>query len=496
MIDVTGTISNDSGPANPGTRRIVIVGGGIAGLAAAHRITELDARSEIVLLESSDRIGGILRTDVHDGYLIEQGADSFITSLPWAVDLCGRVGLQDQLLRTEERLRRTFVVCRGRLQPVPAGFLLMSPTQLWPILTTPVLSWRGKARLACELFIPRRRAAAEESLASFARRRLGREVFERLVQPLVGGIYSADPEKLSLAATMPRFIEAERQHRSLTLAARRNGVSSEIADRKSSGARYSLFVAPREGMESLAKAVAAHLPLGTLRLGQHVESVSRADDNRWNVHIQGHSDPLNANGLILCASTPVSAKLLARVDAELSTQLKKIPHAGIAIVSLAFRQEQISRPISGFGFVVPAIEGRRILAASISSNKFAGRAPDGHVLIRAFIGGACQDELLHKSDDELRQIAIRELVDLLGILGAPSLSQVARWDSVMPQYHLGHLELVESIRSRVAALPGLALAGNAFDGVGIPQVIRSGESAAESLLASQAQQFEPATGRI
>ena len=487
---------NDSGSAGEAPRRIVVVGGGIAGLSAAHRISELDPRAEIALLESSNRVGGILRTEVRDGYLIEQGADSFITTLPWAVDLCRRVGLQDELLRTDERLRRTFVVRQGRLKPVPAGFLLMSPTQLWPILTTPVLTWRGKVRLACERFIPRRRATAEESLASFARRRLGREAYERLVQPLVGGIYSADPEKLSLAATMPRFIEAERQHRSLALAARRSGASSEMTDRQSSGARYSQFVAPREGMESLAKAVAARLPPGTVRLGQYVESISRAADNSWNVHIRGHSHPLNASGLILCASTPITAELLAGIDAQLSAQLNRIPHAGMAIVSLGYRQEQITRPIAGFGFVVPTVENRSILAASISSNKFDGRAPAGYVLIRVFIGGAIQEKLLRNSDDELCQFGTDELVDLLGIAGSPAISQVTRWRSVMPQYHLGHLELVDSIHSRVAKLPGLALAGNGFDGVGIPQVIRSGEAAAEAVLKSRTQYPGPASGRI
>ena len=458
-----------------------MVGGGIAGLAAAHRLTELDPTIDVKLLESTSRLGGILRTDSQDGFLIEHGADSFITTLPWGLDLCKRVGLESELIRTESRLRRTFVVRGGRLRPVPSGFLLMSPTRLGPMLTTRVLSPLGKFRLAGEMFVPRRRDDSDESLASFARRRLGREVYERLVQPLVAGIYSADPEKLSLAATMPRFIDAERRSGSLIRAARRGGPANEAADPSSSGARYSQFVAPRGGMEALARAVGAKLPPGMLQLNQRVDSITRAG-NQWELRIQDEPEPVMADGVVLSPSTPVAAKLLANVDAELSSLLIKIPHAGMAIVSLGYRQEQITRSIAGFGFVVPAIEGRKVIAASISSNKFEGRAPDGHVLIRVFIGGACQAELLDLTDAEVERIAMEELHNLMGVHGSPVLVQTARWRDVMPQYHLGHLELVKSIQSRLLTLPGLALAGNAYEGVGIPQVIRSGETAAEAVL--------------
>ena len=463
------------------SRRVVIVGGGIAGLAAAHRLAELDPAIELTLLESTDRLGGILRTDSRGGFLVEQGADSFITTLPWGIDLCKRIGIESELIRTDGRLRRTYVVRRGKLLPVPRGFLLMSPSRLWPMLASSVLSVRGKSRLLAERFVPRRRGTSDESLASFARRRLGHEVYERLVQPLVAGIYSADPERLSLAATMPRFIEAERRHGSLIRAARRDGSTSEAADPDSSGARYSQFVAPRDGMERLVKAIVAKLPPAAIQLNRHVESLAR-HGHAWEVRVRGSNEPIRTDGVILSPSAPVAARLLAKVDADLSAQAAGIEHAGMAIVSLAYRQEQIARPVAGFGLVVPAIERRKIIAASISSNKFEGRAPARHVLVRVFIGGACQAELLDLSDAELEAIAMNELHDLLGASGTPVFAQVARWRDVMPQYHLGHLDRVESIQSRVAVLQNLALAGNAYEGVGIPQVIRSGEAAAETIL--------------
>ncbi|HEV3416993.1 MAG TPA: protoporphyrinogen oxidase [Pirellulales bacterium] len=465
------------------SRRIAVIGGGIAGLAAAHRLLELDPLVRVTIYEASDRLGGSLHTVSRDGFLVEQGADSFITNVPWGVDLCRRIGLGDELIGTNPEERRAFVVRRGRLRPVPDGFVLMAPSRIWPVVTTPILSPLGKLRLAWEYFIPPRASDGDESLASFVRRRLGREAFERLVQPLVAGIYTADPEKLSLAATLPRFQEMERLHGGLIRAALRGNsapsdgpINHAVDQEPASGARYALFVTPRGGLSSIVSAITARLPAGTVRLNTAVERIVR-DGNRWRL-----SD-VEFDAVIVAAPATIASRLLADVDGELATELSAIENAGAVVVSMAFDRQQIRHPLDGFGFVVPAIERRRILSASFSSVKFPGRAPADKALIRTFVGGACQRELVDLSDADLEQFVSEELGDLLGITGQPLWTMIARWSQSMPQYHLGHLDRVARIEARARALPGLALAGNAYRGVGIPQAIHSGEEGAARLLA-------------
>jgi oxygen-dependent protoporphyrinogen oxidase len=492
-------------------KQIAVIGGGISGLAAALRATELAPGAQVTLFEAADRLGGSLETVRQDGFLIEKGADSFITTEPWALDLCRRIGFAEQLIPTNPEYRGAMVVARGRLQRVPDGFLLMAPNRLWPVLRSPIMSFFGKVRLGGEFFVKRRRPedgeVDDESVASFARRRLGREAYERLVQPLVGGIYTADPEKLSLAATLPRFLDMERQHGSLIRGARAAGRSqgSDIRNEeelqterrqqaglnkhKDSGARYSMFVAPREGLSSLVDAMAARLPNACVRLKTAVERIEKVG-SLWSV-VSGQLAPDSASvggrlplydGVILATSASVAAKLLTSVDAPLASELAAIEYAGSAVVALGYDREQIAHPLESFGFVVPVVERRRILSASFSSVKFPGRAEPGKVLIRVFLGGALQPETLSLPEDELRRTAEEELRELLGIRGSPCLSELFRWPASMPQYHLGHLERVRKIKNRLSQLSGLALAGNAYEGVGIPQCIRSGEQAAERIV--------------
>lgn len=463
-------------------QRIAVIGGGLAGLAATNRLRELSPSAEVTLLEAGGRLGGVIETVRQDGYLIERGADSFITNIPWALDLCRRIGFADQLIPTDAAHRGASVVAHGKLQPVPEGFLLMAPKQMRSVLASPILSWPGKIRLACEWFVKPRRDLGDESVASFARRRLGREAFERLVQPLVGGIYTADPEKLSLAATLPRFIEMEKRHGGLIRAMRAEKNSSDPVS-QDSGARYSLFVTPRDGLSSFIDAIAARLPTQCIWLNTAVERISR-ENGKWRVStVSGDTGEL-FDAVVLATPTAVCARVLSDVDHALADELRAIEYAGTAIVVLAYDRAQIKQPLDSFGFVVPAIERRRILSASFSSVKFPGRAPDGKALIRVFLGGALQPEMLELSDDELRSVAHEELCDLLNVTGEPELSHVFRWPGSMPQYHLGHVERIQRIHDRLKALPGLALAGNAYEGVGIPQTIRSGELAAESVLSN------------
>ncbi len=469
-------------------RHFVVIGGGITGLAASLRLSTLAPETRLTFLEAGERLGGVLQTVERDGFLIERGADNFITTAPSALELCNQVGLADSdLLSTDERLRQAFVVRHGRLHPIPAGFLLMVPGRIWPLLASGVLSPWGKLRALAEYFVPPRTEPGDESLASFARRRLGREAFERLVQPLVGGIYTADAEKLSLAATMPRFLEMERTWGGL-IRAHRHGAGQAGVDAASSGTRYSMFMTPRAGLSSLVAACAARLPAGSIRLQSRVTSLERSGEG-WRVITagpDGRSESLEADGVILALPAPAAGRLLQTVQLDLAGELDRIAYAGAAVVSLGYRREQITHPLSGFGFVVPEIEQRSILAASFSSLKFPGRAPAGHVLVRVFIGGACHPELAGRDDAELTEMARRELSSLLGARGQPVVCDIARWPTSMAQYHLGHIERIERIERLVAVVPGLALAGNAYHGVGISQCIISGRQAAERVLAAHA----------
>ena len=463
------------------TRRIAVIGGGISGLAAALRLVELAPSARVTIFEASNRVGGVLDTIRRDGYLIERSADMFTTKDPWALDLCRRVGLEDQLLNTNEAFRRAFVVHRGKLVPVPEGFTLMSPARMLPVLKTPLLSWRGKARLAWERCVPMRRDNSDESLQDFATRRLGREVYDRLVQPLIGGIYTADPTKLSMQAAMPEFVAMEKEFGNLT-----RGVREKATKTKSegTGARYGMFLGLRDGMSSLVDAVVRHLPDGCLQLNSAVQSVRR-HGNYWQVEVAKTSQTSairtrhEFDALILATRAPHAAALLREVDVRLADELASIQYASAAVPILGYRRNQIIHPLDGFGFVVPIVEKRQILSGSFTSVKFPGRAPDDRVLFRVFIGGACQDELVRLSDSELYKIAQRELAELLGIHGEPQVRELVRWNHAMPQYHLGHLDRTAKIEQIVSNLPAFALAGNAYRGVGIPCCVRSGELAAE-----------------
>ncbi len=453
-----------------------MVGGGIAGLAAAHRVRERDPACRVIVLEAGDRLCGSVATERAGGYLIEHGADSFLTEKPWAMDLARRLGLDAALVRTRDEERRTFVVHAGRLHPLPDGFLMMAPTKLWPLVTTGLFSPSGKLRMALDLVLPRRAATDDESLDAFVRRRLGAEALERVAQPLVGGIYTADPTRLSLAATMPRFIEMERRHRSVILAMRRQAKAASARD---SGARWSLFASFRDGMQTLVDALARRLPEGAVRLGAHVAALARGGNGEWRVELAG-GEAIDAAHVVLTTPAFVSADLVRPHDPTLADLLAGIAYASSAIVTLAYARSQVAHALDGFGFVVPAIEGRRIIAGSFTSVKYEGRAPAGQALLRVFAGGALAAHLATLPDAELVAIAEQELAALLGVRGAPALVRVARHLRAMPQYEVGHLARVAAIEAATARLGGLAVAGSAYRGVGVPDCVHSGERAIDA----------------
>ncbi|HXG03926.1 MAG TPA: protoporphyrinogen oxidase [Candidatus Binatia bacterium] len=472
--------------------RLVVVGGGIAGLAAAHRALELarerDLGLDLALLEACGRLGGTIETERAGGYLVEAGPDAFLTEKPAALALCRRLGLEARLIGTDERFRRVWVWRAGRLHPVPEGFYLLAPARLRPFLTSRLFSWRGKARMALDLVLPRRPAGEDESLAAFVRRRLGREALERVAQPLAAGIYSADPEDLSLQATMPRFLELERTHRSLVLGLRRAGRAARAGE-TASGARFGLFASLTGGMGELIEALGARLPAGSVHLGRRVVEVAR-EAGGWRVRTED-GQAWEADQVVLAVEAHAAGRLLRYVDPPLATLLQVIPYASSVTIALGYRRADVPHPMDGFGFVVPRTEGRDLLACTFASVKFPGRAPDGHVLLRGFLGGALQPEVLERDDAELIARARRDLRDALGITAEPVLTRLRRHPAAHPQYAVGHLVTVEAIERRLAALPGLHLAGAAYRGVGVADCVRSGEAAAEAALAGPAR-FSPA----
>jgi oxygen-dependent protoporphyrinogen oxidase len=467
-------------------RRIIVIGGGIAGLAAAHRLIELKQEKsldfEILLLEASARLGGVIATERVGEFLIEAGPDSFITEKPWALKLCERLELVSRLVSTQAGHQKIYVVHRGQLVPLPEGFFLLAPTRFWPFVRTPLFSWAGKLRLASELLLPRGNSAIDESLGSFVRRRFGAEALERVAQPLVAGIYAADPDELSLAATMPRFLEMERKQRSVIYAM----WSAERKRRRErgSGARWSLFVTLAGGMGELVATIAQRLPEGCTRLNSRGAALSFDNQQKiWRIALDGN-ETLQARAVVLATPAFRTAELLGSVAPRAAAQLREIPYASNATVNLAYRRVDFPKPPDGFGFVVPAMEQRKIMACTFSSLKYPGRAPEGHVLLRAFVGGSLQPGLFADDDDVTMEQSVRaELAGLLGVRAEPILSRIWRHPNSMPQYRRGHQQKVASIKAALREAPTLALAGSAYSGVGISDCVRSGEEAAESIIA-------------
>lgn len=460
--------------------RIAVVGGGITGLAAAHRLLELQATcpTEVTLFEASPRLGGLVGTQHIAGYTLELGPDSFITNKPWAVDLCRRLGLEGRLIPTDARYRRSLVLRRGRPVEVPEGFQLMTPAKVWPVLTSPIFSWWGKLRMGLEYFLPAKREIDDESLASFVRRRFGQEVLERLVQPLVGGIYTSDPEKLSLRATLPRFLEMERQYGSLIRASRKMAQTAP-REEQASGARYGLFATLAGGTSELIQALADRVS-GSAKVvfNTPVKQVMPLPAGGYSLTVEG-MEPATFDRVILTLPTFRIADMVQPFAADWSQALREIEYASTTIVVSGHRLPDIKHPLDAFGLVIPAIERRRILAVSFTSRKFPNRAPEGRVQLRTFVGGAMQPEYFQLSDDDTKQLVREELRDLLGVSGTPDFEVVARYPRSMPQYHVGHMQRVARIRELGSKYPGLLLAGSSYDGVGLPDSIHSGELAAE-----------------
>ncbi|HET9911098.1 MAG TPA: protoporphyrinogen oxidase [Anaerolineales bacterium] len=472
--------------------KLVIVGGGIAGLSAAYYARKRNPDAEIMLVESSDRWGGKIRTDrvaFDDGqFIIEGGPDTFLATKPWGVALCKELGLGDRLHGTNPHKKNTYVLNRDRLLPLPDGLAMMIPTNIEAILKSRLVSWFSKARMGLDFLLPPKAVNGDESLGAFVSRRLGREAYENLIEPLMSGIYAGDGDQLSLASTFPYLRDLELKYGSLARGALKMRRQS---NGKSVQGSRSAFLTPTTGLAEIVEKLIGYLETNsvTLHLNTHVTSVKhltpfdrlRAAPDTWHL-ILDTDESLIANGIIIAAPAFAAAQMLASLDPSLASDLRSIPYASTATVSLAYRQSDIPRDLDGYGYVIPRREGRRALACTWTSTKFPHRAPDGYALIRVFVGRAGQD--IPWNEDDLLALAKEELKLTLGVTTDPLLSRVFLWDKAMPQYNLGHPEILKRIDDALEKYPGLALAGNGYRGIGIPDCIHSGEVAVDKIIES------------
>lgn len=479
-------------------RRVLVVGAGLSGLTAAFRLLELAPTLDVHLWEQSARTGGWIGTETleasalglgHDPaarVIVDLGPESILRDKPAATALVDRLGLTDRMIRTRTDRHGAYVVTRGKLSRIPEGFSLVGPGDLLGFARSDVISLEGKARAALELAMPARARSddEDESLASFVRRRFGWEVLERLAQPLASGIYGADPEILGLLGTMPRFLEMEARQGSVTRAL--VATAQKQRDQGGSGARYGLFFSFDEGMQVLTDALAARLE-GRIQLGRGARRLTAAVTPQstpqragWEVtDDRGRVEHFDA--VVLALAAPRVATMLESIDRELAQELRRIPHGSAATVSFVWRADEVPHPRDAYGFVVPRLERRRVLAATWSSEKWPGRAPEDLVLLRVFAGG--DDDFARRDDALLALEARRELADLMGITAPPRWAKTVRYEHAMPLYGPGHLARRDAIAVRASALPHLAIAGNSLFGVGIPDAIASAERAAEKVLA-------------
>ncbi|MGC2057205.1 MAG: protoporphyrinogen oxidase, partial [Candidatus Sulfotelmatobacter sp.] len=458
--------------------RIAIIGGGISGLAAAFTLEEprRSGALDYSLYEASPNLGGVLRTEHIDGCIVEAGPDSFITEKPWAANLCRTLGLGDQLIGSNDADRKTYILVRGRLIPMPDGLMFMVPTKILPTGFSPLFSWSTKLRMAQELFHPPRPAAADESVASMVERHYGSEMVDRLADPLLSGVYGGEAASLSVRAVLPRFAEMERTHGSLgraMLAARKK---MPRADNKPAPP---LFTSLKNGMQQLIETIVPRLNQSSLLTNAPVESIQR-DSEGWTV--SSGSKSARFDSVILAVPAGVAARLLSTCSSELSSELAAITYSSSITVGLAYDREVRQSLPPGFGFLVPRSEGKRLLAATFVHNKFPHRAPADHALLRCFFAGSSAENIWQLSDDAIITIVRTELQQILGLRAAPLFSRVYKWKSAMAQYGVGHLERLDRIERLRQQFAGLALAGNACRGIGVPDCVRSGQDAAKQLL--------------
>jgi protoporphyrinogen/coproporphyrinogen III oxidase len=474
--------------------RIAIIGGGIAGLSAAYELEKArkaNSHVEYELFESGSRFGGVISSDIVDGTVIERGPDSFLTEKPAAAELCRELDLESDLTGSDDAARKTFILVRNRLVALPDGLMFMVPTRLLSTLLTPLFSLRTKLRMVLELFHPRRPQAEDESVASLVERHYGRQMVDRLADPLLSGIYGGEAAQLSAQAVLPRIVKMEAKHGSLTMGMLAEMRAKEDDEDDEERVRPPVFTTLRFGLQQMIDALVRRLDPERLHLNSPVLSIERTE-NGWMLRRSLVAEPQVFDGIILATPAWVAADLLRDVDGALTEELRGIPYSSSITVNLVFDGADLDPLPEGFGFLVPSTERRAMLACTFIHRKFPGRTAPGKSVLRVFLGGSRNPGLLEQPDTVLDELVRRELFEILQISALPELVEIQRWPQAMAQYAVGHKGRQQRIHDRMALLPGLHLAGNAYDGIGISDCIRLGRHAARAL-AGAMPQAAPAT---
>ena len=451
---------------------VAIIGGGITGLSAAYTLEKLG--TPWVLVDAAPALGGVIRTETRDGFLLEGGPDSILAQKPEGIALCRELGLGDRLVPTNPDDRSVYILRGGKLHPLPEGMMLAIPTKIAPFLRSQLFSWPGKLRMGLDLVIPGGNGRGDESIASFLRRRFGQESVERLGEPLLAGIHAGDPEKLSILATFPRFRDLEKKHGSLV----RGMWAAPRPKPKPGQSAPSAFYSLRCGLRELVDALVVKLPRERLLTKRPVRKVSR-ENGAFTLALD-RGEAVAAQRVIIAAPGPRIAPALAELAPEVAAALGAIPFASSATVLLGFRREDVLHPLAGYGLVVPQTEGLRTTALSFVSTKFPFRAPEGHVLLRAFLGGVRDPGVLSLTDEQMVELVQREMGELLGLRGRPVMTRVFRWPEGTPQLEVGHLEKMAEVEKKMAAIGGLYLAGAGIRSTGIPDSVAEGTRAAQA----------------
>jgi oxygen-dependent protoporphyrinogen oxidase len=481
-------------------KRIIIIGGGVTGLSAAYKIARAASEGhevEFILIEKDQRLGGKIQTEIvsdplEEGrFVVDGGPDCFLTEKPACHRIAKCTGIFDDELPTNESRKRTWILSRGELHELPDGIFMFAPTKFLPFVTTGLFSWPGKIRMAMDLFIPAKKIVPgelnDETLESFVVRRMGRECLDRLAEPLVGGVHASDSRQMSLAATFPRLLEMEQKYGSLMkgfIAARRKveEMRRKYPVKPGEKAR-TFFTSFVNGMQQLTDRMADAAGRGRMSTGVIVTSLQRKEGDVWTVHLSD-GNQVDGDAVIVATESWAAEPLVRPHDQAIADALAGIPASSSATISIAFDEDEVGFDLEAFGVLCPPVEGRALMAATYSSSKWPGRAPPGKVLMRGFVGGPHNQEIVKRSDEELVQTVLTEFRDILGLnpFAKPLFSRVFRWHLGMPQYTLGHLDRVALIEDRCGRIPGLVIAGGSYRGVGVPNCIESGERAVSKIL--------------
>ncbi len=462
---------------NDMNRRIAVVGGGTAGLSAAYSLQKKKSSGtslEFVVYEAGQHLGGVIRTERIDDCVIEAGPDSFLTEKPWAADLCRELGLSDQLISSNDAERKTYMLIHKRLVPIPDGLMFMVPTKLLPTFVSPMFSFGTKVRIVREWLSPPKPKTREMTVAEFVERHYGREMVDRVAEPLLGGVYGGSADQLSVDAVLPRFVQMETKYGSLgraMVAARHNS---------SSASPRPLFTSLKSGMQQMIDSLVSRVPKEVFRAGARVDA-AKPESGKWLVITNGCTEEYDA--VVIAAPAHAAAELLS-AQPELAAELNAIPYTSSMTVVLGYDHRVRSALPAGFGFLVPRTEARKILAATFVHNKFPHRSPENRALIRCFIGGNVAEEMFADGESEIASAVEAELTSILGLSAKPLFARVYKSRKAMAQYTVGHSARVARIKSLLADWPGLALAGNAYSGIGVPDCVRTGSEAAGQVLAA------------